>query len=194
MKITIKDGFIILLLVLLTGLTVSNYLTGKKAYVQSELISAQSELITKQENYINQLKGSLKQQQDKLQQLLQNLNYVGAVKATTYYPVPEQTDDTPLITASGHKIDPGNASNHRWVAVSRDLHSRWGGPLSFGEKIYITGVGKYDGVYTVMDTMNRRWSNRVDILQSKGSPTFSVDNVNIFSLRDDHYTFVNNLY
>ena len=82
------------------------------------------------------------------------------VSVTTYSPTIEQTDSTPLITASGYKINPANPKRQRIVAVSRDLKKKY----KFGKKIRITGIGKLSGTYTVRDVMNKRYRNRVDIL------------------------------
>jgi 3D (Asp-Asp-Asp) domain-containing protein len=82
------------------------------------------------------------------------------ITVTTYSPTVEQTDSTPLITASGFKINPKNPKKQRIVAVSRDLKRKY----KFGKKIRITGIGKLSGTYTVRDVMNKRYRNRVDIL------------------------------
>jgi 3D (Asp-Asp-Asp) domain-containing protein len=82
------------------------------------------------------------------------------VTVTTYSPTVEQTDSTPLITASGFKINPNNPKKQRIVALSRDLKKKY----KFGKKVRITGIGKYSGTYTVRDVMNKRYRKRVDIL------------------------------
>ena len=82
------------------------------------------------------------------------------VTVTTYTPSVEETDSTPLITASGFKINPKNPKRHRIVAVSRDLKRKY----KFGKKVRITGIGRYSGTYTVRDVMNKRYRKRVDIL------------------------------
>ncbi|MCC9135014.1 hypothetical protein ACFSKU_19025 [Pontibacter silvestris] len=87
------------------------------------------------------------------------------VSASVYYPVPGQTDGTPFITADGSKISKRNPGKHRWIAVSRDLHSRWGGEIDYGDSLLVTGISdKLDGLYIVRDVMNRRIKNRIDIL------------------------------
>ena len=93
-----------------------------------------------------------------------------------YNPTREQTDRTPNITADGTKINPKKASSYRYVALSRDLIKRWGGPFDYGDYIVIEGTDKYDGVYQVRDTMNRRFTNRVDILKTNGSRKFKYNN------------------
>ena len=82
------------------------------------------------------------------------------VTVTTYTPSVEETDSTPLITASGFKINPKNPKKQRIVAVSRDLKRKY----KFGKKVRITGIGRYSGTYTVRDVMNKRYRKRVDIL------------------------------
>ena len=86
------------------------------------------------------------------------------VTVTTYNPTRSQTDSTPNETADGTIIKPWLATNYRYVALSRDLLSRWGGPFEYGDYIVIEGTDGWDGVYQVRDTMNAKWTNRVDIL------------------------------
>ena len=43
------------------------------------------------------------------------------VTVTMYHPVAGQTDDTPNITADGSVIKINNASEYRYVAVSRNM-------------------------------------------------------------------------
>ena len=90
------------------------------------------------------------------------------VKASIYHPEPSQTDSTPYITADGSRINKKNPKIHRWIAVSRDLHSRWGGQYSFGDSLWITGISdELDGIYIVRDVMNRRMHKQIDILVGK---------------------------
>ena len=88
------------------------------------------------------------------------------VTVTTYNPTRSQTDSTPNQTADGTIIKPWKATDYRYVALSRDLIARWGGPFDYGDYIVIEGTdnGKWDGVYQVRDTMNPKWVKRVDIL------------------------------
>ena len=88
------------------------------------------------------------------------------VTVTTYNPTEEQCDSTPNQTADGTIIKPWKATDYRYVALSRDLLSRWGGPFEYGDYIVIEGTedAKWDGIYQVRDTMNPKWVKRVDIL------------------------------
>ena len=88
------------------------------------------------------------------------------VDVTMYQPVYPQTDDTPNITADGTRIRISKASQYKFVALSRNLLKRWGGPFDYGDFILLKGAGNKDGVYQVRDTMNKRYVNRIDILES----------------------------
>ena len=88
------------------------------------------------------------------------------VTVTMYQPVRYQTDSTPNILADGTRIRTKEASNYKFIAVSRNLLKRWGGWLDYGDFILLKGTDGKDGVYQVRDTMNPRWVNRIDILES----------------------------
>ena len=102
------------------------------------------------------------------------------VTVTMYNPTKGQCDSTPNITADGTRINPKKASSYRYIALSRDLLSRWGGPFNYGDYVIIEGTGKDDGVYQVRDTMNPRFTKRVDILKSKGSRKFKYNSVKLY--------------
>ena len=57
------------------------------------------------------------------------------VTVTTYNPTEAQCDDTPNITADGTRIKTWRATEYRYVALSRDLLDRWGGPFDYGDYI-----------------------------------------------------------
>ena len=101
------------------------------------------------------------------------------VTVTMYNAVESQCDSDPLVTAGMYKINPKKASDHKWVALSRDLLKRWGGKFTYGQKIQITGCGEKDGIYTIVDTMNPRFKNKIDILETKGKPMYKYENVKI---------------
>lgn len=87
------------------------------------------------------------------------------VTATTYWPEVGQTDDAPMETADGSIIPTRHSSKTRWLAVSRDMLDKWGGPFHFGEKVRVSGISDaLDGVYIIHDTMNRRHRHCVDVL------------------------------
>ena len=102
------------------------------------------------------------------------------VTVTMYNPSPEQTDSTPNQTADGTIINPDRASEYRYIALSRDLLRRWGGPFNYGDYVMLKGTDGYDGIYQVRDTMAPKFINRVDILRTQGSNLFKFDNVTLY--------------
>ena len=111
------------------------------------------------------------------------------VTVTTYNPTREQCDNTPNITADGTTIKPWRATDYRFVALSRDLLDRWGGPFDYGDYIVIEGTDGWDGIYQVRDTMNPKWVNRVDILTTNSR--FKYDNITMYKYVDE-YEIVDN--
>ena len=106
------------------------------------------------------------------------------VTGTMYSPTKAQCDATPNITADGTKINPKHASSYRYVALSRDLLERWGGPFEYGEYITVEGTksGKHDGIWQVRDTMNPKWLKRVDFLLTNGTRPFKYNEIKITKL------------
>ena len=102
-----------------------------------------------------------------------------SVTVTMYQPVARQTDSTPNILADGTKIRTQDASNYKFIAVSRNLLKRWGGWLDYGDFILLRGTDGKDGVYQVRDTMNSRWVNRIDILESIDVKPYKYDSAKI---------------
>ena len=104
------------------------------------------------------------------------------VVATMYYAVESQCDSDPFITACMYKINPKKASEHKWIAVSRDLLKINGGKFVYGQKVRIVGAGKKSGIYTIADTMNKRFKNKIDILETEGTPLYKYNNVKIIEV------------
>ena len=101
------------------------------------------------------------------------------VTVTMYQPVERQTDSTPNILADGTRIRTQEASNYKFIAVSRNLLKRWGGWLDFGDFILLKGTDGKDGVYQVRDVMNKRFVNRIDILESVHVKPYKFDKAKI---------------
>ena len=104
------------------------------------------------------------------------------VDVTMYQPDKIQCDDTPNITADGTRIRINKASQYKFVALSRNLLKRWGGPFDYGDFVLLKGTGGKDGVYQVRDTMNPKWVNVVDILESLDVTPYKFENCDIFKL------------
>ena len=100
------------------------------------------------------------------------------VTLTTYTASENETDSTPNITASGFKIDTKNAKRHRIIAVSRDLKKKY----KFGQKVRITGAGKYNGTYRVHDVMNKRYKKRIDILINPDDKQTKLNKIKLYKI------------
>jgi 3D (Asp-Asp-Asp) domain-containing protein len=76
------------------------------------------------------------------------------VVATAYNSLPDQTHkDHPTTAAWGDELEPGM----KCIAVSRDLIAKG---LGHNTEVTIKGLS---GTYTVLDKMNERYSNAIDI-------------------------------
>ena len=75
------------------------------------------------------------------------------VTASAYTSTVGETDSTPNLAAWGDTLKPGMKS----IAVSRDLIKLG---LTHQQEVRIEG---FDGKYTVLDKMNKRWTNKIDI-------------------------------
>lgn len=82
------------------------------------------------------------------------------VSLTTYTITTQETDEDPLITASGFTLDSVNPKKHRVIAISRDLREKFG----FGDKVKLENAGKFNGIWFIRDLMHKKWKKRIDIL------------------------------
>jgi len=102
------------------------------------------------------------------------------VTLTTYSPTNGETDSNPNITASGFKIDLDNPGKHKIIAVSRDLKRKgW----KFNKKVRIKNAGRYNGVYTIKDIMNKRHRKRIDVLVDGDRKPIKLSNVKVTLLK-----------
>lgn len=104
------------------------------------------------------------------------------VTATMYYAEAAQCDDDFLVTAGMYKINPEMASEHKFIALSRNLLARWGGVFHYGDMVKLEGTKGKDGVYMVADCMARRFKDKIDILETKGKKFYKFDKVKITKL------------
>jgi len=101
------------------------------------------------------------------------------VTVTTYTVSEEQTDSTPLITASGYKLDSINPKKQKVIAISRDLKRKY----KFGQKVRVKGAGKLDGIYTVRDLMASRWTKKIDILINPNDMGTKIRRVKLYNIK-----------
>ena len=128
-------------------------------------------------------------------ELTEFYKYGVVVDVTMYRPTKRETDSTPNITADGTRIRISKASDYKFVALSRNLLKRWGGPFDYGDFILIKGTtdSHKDGVYHVRDTMNPKYVNYVDILESTNVLPYKYEDVHIYKMNwTDNIQLVNN--
>lgn len=108
----------------------------------------------------------------------QDVNKWHKVKATVYYPVKEQTDNSPFITASGRIIDKDNPVSSRLVGLSRDLLKPFNrtAPFDYGDTIVVVH-GHYTGLWIVADCGNIRLRHTVDFCVGKNDSLNSWNNI-----------------
>ena len=79
---------------------------------------------------------------------------------TVYHAVPEQTDNTPRVTADGTRIVDGQ----RIAAVSQELLWYNGGPVRYGDYLWVEIDSELRGLWQVHDTMWAGVTGYVDLL------------------------------
>ena len=168
-KETVKTIVIILLSLIFVShsLEKKNIVDGLKEdkyFLQRKVELSDSLIIDTTQHALN-LSARLAVYEKKIEEYENNKHQV---TVTMYHPVSRQTDDTPNITADGSVIRINNASEYRYVAVARNMLIRNKGFLNFGDYIWLD-AGKKSGVYQVRDVMNKRFLNRVDILETPGT-------------------------
>jgi 3D (Asp-Asp-Asp) domain-containing protein len=107
-----------------------------------------------------------------------NVNSQEKIICTVYNAVPAQTNSDPEHTASMFKLDLSNPYKHKIIAVSRDLLKDY--PIH--SKVKVSGTS-YDGVYTVEDKMNKRYTKRIDILINVGMKIGKWNNATITKIK-----------
>jgi len=89
------------------------------------------------------------------------------VTLTVYYPVSSQCNKDSLHTADNSfiNLDKLKSNKIKWCALSRDLLKRWGGCYNYGDTIQVNSSDiNINGKWVIHDTMNKRYSKRIDLL------------------------------
>lgn len=106
------------------------------------------------------------------------------VEATVYNAVPGQCNNDCLHTASMFRLDLNDVAPHKIIAMERTFMKELG--VHYGDVVKIEGAGKYDGVYQIQDTMNKRFAgqHKIDILVPKNIKYGKWNNVKLYVLKD----------
>ena len=153
-------------------------ITALAGYITTQFMGTYREIYTME---IHKLREEIKE----FKQFKTDHLHPHVVDVTMYQPVYPQTDRTPHITADGTIFNTNQASRYRFVALSRNLIARWGGPFHYGDYIVIEGTPNKDGIYQVRDTMNPKFKNVVDILESTNVRPYKYNNVKLYKLTID---------
>lgn len=108
--------------------------------------------------------------------------------ATVYNAIPAQCNGDFGHTASMFRLDLYNVLSQRVIAMERTFMKELG--VKYGDVVYITGTGKWDGVWQIQDTMNKRFAgqHKIDILVPENIKYGQWDNVNLYLLKDKSMT------
>lgn len=165
MKTFQKLALMICLILVIIACTFFNPLLNQ--YKQIKKLKLRNNLLTGLTNHLIVKNDSLQKKLSKYQELVEsikNSKHTFYVTVTMYNAETSQTDNSPLITADntylGNRID-----TLKYIAISRDLHKRYGGPFNFGDKVLLLNSGHKIGIYEIRDIMNRRFKRYIDILE-----------------------------
>ena len=108
--------------------------------------------------------------------------------ATVYNAIPAQCNGDFGHTASMFRLNLYDLLPQRIIAMERTFMSKLG--LNYGDVVYIEGTGKYDGVWQIQDTMNKRFAgqHKIDILVPENIKYGQWENVKIYTLKDKEMT------
>ena len=110
------------------------------------------------------------------------------VESTVYNAVPKQCNKDFGFTASMFYLDLYDIEAHRIIAMERTFMKEFG--LVYGDVVKIEGAGKYDGIYQIQDTMNKRFAgqHKIDILVKEDIKKGKWNNVKLYILKDKNET------
>lgn len=110
------------------------------------------------------------------------------VIATVYNAVPAQCNYDFGTTASMFRLNLYDVLSHRIIAMERTFMKELG--LKYGDVVKISGTDKYDGIWQIQDTMNKRFAgqHKIDILVPDNIKHGQWDNVKLYILTDKNNT------
>jgi 3D (Asp-Asp-Asp) domain-containing protein len=105
-----------------------------------------------------------------------------SVKTSIYNPTKAQCDADPTTTASGAVISEERLRKGklRYVSLSRDLLKRY----KYGTYLIVKSSNAYyNGKWKIVDTMNKRFKNKIDFLQHLKDKNIPPRTVKIYGQR-----------
>lgn len=112
------------------------------------------------------------------------------VEATVYNAVPEQCDNDPVYTASMFRLNLDDVYSHKIIAMEKTFMDSLG--LSYGDVVKVEGTGRWDGVWQIQDTMNKKYAGRkkIDFLVPDTVRHGKWNTVKIYALSDKSNTSI----
>lgn len=112
------------------------------------------------------------------------------VEATVYNAVPEQCYGDPSYTASMFRLNMNDVYSHRIIAMERTFMKELG--LKYGDVVKVEGTGKWDGVWQIQDTMNKRFAGqkKIDFLVPDHIKLGKWNTVKIYTLTNKEKTYI----
>ena len=106
------------------------------------------------------------------------------VHATVYNAEPSQCNADCGRTASMFRLNLNNVLSHRIIAMERTFMASLG--LKYGDIVLLEGVGEYDGVWQIQDTMNKRFAGqkKIDLLVPKSDGLNQWKGVKLYILNN----------
>lgn len=106
------------------------------------------------------------------------------VHATVYNAEPRQCNTDCGRTASMFRLNLNDVASHRIIAMERTFMASLG--LNYGDVVKLEGVGEYDGVWQIQDTMNKRFAGqkKIDLLVPKSDGLNQWKNVKLYILQN----------
>ena len=103
--------------------------------------------------------------------------------ATVYNAVPSQCNSDCLHTASMYTIVPEKIESDRILAMERTMMAEFS--ISYGDTVLVAGAGRYDGLWQVQDTMNKRFAgqHKIDFLVPRYIRHGKWKNVKVYAKR-----------
>lgn len=112
------------------------------------------------------------------------------VEATVYNAVPWQCDGDCLHTASMFRLNLNDVYSHRIIAMERTFIKDLG--LQYGDVVKIEGTGRWDGVWQIQDTMNKKFAGKkkIDILVPNDIKTGKWENIKLYVLKNKENSYI----
>jgi hypothetical protein len=136
------------------------------------------------DSFVGQLRNEMREKYDEYIKRPRWALVASDVTATVYNAVPEQCNNDISNTASMFRLNLDDVLSHRIIAMERTMMAEFG--FKYGDVVKIEGTGKWDGIWQIQDTMNKRFAgkHKIDILIPQGAGLGEWENVKLYRLEN----------